>query len=53
MSSGTSASFFVVGVEKSRWEVSIYLVVLRKIRLLGLPVTTELWLFEKDDLPER
>lgn len=43
----------MVGVGKSRWEVPIYLVVSRKIRLLGLPVAIKLWLFEKDGLPER
>lgn len=45
--------FFVVGVGKSWWEMPIYLAVLRKIRLLGLPVAVELWLFEKDVFPER
>lgn len=43
----------MVGVGKSWWEMPIYLAVLRKIRLLGLPVAVELWLFEKDVFPER
>lgn len=43
----------MVGVGKSRWEMPVHLAVLRKRRLLGLPVTTEFWLFQKDGFPER